>query len=322
MKARTLLLRRRWRPGGSEWAVRMQSWQAAARCKAQRERRTDLWAFGPQQLSTPSSHRCGNSSARIQSIRDDLAASRITIGGPTSMSRQTVPFRFIFAPTAGRRARGNLTAEFDTSGRLVLVKGLPVISRAQRQSEKHRESAERRTRPPVKRAGGRGAVVRHTLRPLRDPLTSSSKALDRAAFTNQFQAAHCFLIQRAGSGVGLAAPQSPTSLPLNTTDTIPRSAAPRSAHLPETQAVAMVIHDCDMPRSSTAPLRARNGRGGVGTGIAPGSDAAAIRRSLARAWRPRSRLGPIRTMGLSPRPISYSHELGRTVDLKFPSDGA
>jgi len=90
----------------------------------------------------------------------------------------------------------------------------------------------------------------------------------------------------------------------------------------ETQAVAMVIHELVTNAAKHGALSSPDGRVSV-TWDRAGSDAAAI---LTITWR---ELGgpPI----AAPVPFGYGlslirdlipHELGGTVDLKFPSDGA
>jgi len=79
--------------------VRMQCLAAAARCSAARKA-AQIRGLWPTETLTAAQFL-----ARI--IRDDLRASRITIGGPTSI----VPPRSLsfISPDGGSVARGNLT---------------------------------------------------------------------------------------------------------------------------------------------------------------------------------------------------------------------
>jgi PAS domain S-box-containing protein len=235
-------------------------------------------------------------------------------------SPATVAFRFIRPDGREVWLEETSRAEFDTTGRLIRVKGLTRDITRRKQSEKRQDLLSAELDHRVKNVLARvAAVVRHTHR--RGGTTDEFvKALDGRI--QSIAAAHALLSQSRWSGVGLTDliqhQLAPYTTDANTTISGPEVILTSA----EIQAVAMVIHELVTNAAKHGALSSPDGRVSV-TWDRAGTDAAAI---LTITWRELG--GPPIT---APVPSGYGlslirdlipHELGGTVDLKFPSDGA
>jgi PAS domain S-box-containing protein len=236
-------------------------------------------------------------------------------------SPATVTFRFIRPDGQEAWLEETSRAEFDTTGRLVCVKGLTRDITRRKQSEKHRDLLSAELDHRVKNVLARvTAVVRHTRR--------RSGTIDEfvTAVDGRIQsiaAAHVLLSQSRWSGVGLTdlirRQLAPYTTDANTTISGPEIALTSA----ETQAVAMVIHELVTNAAKYGALSSPDGRVSVSWENRIGADAAAI---LTITWRELGGppiVAPVRSgYGLSLIRGLIPHELGGTVDLIFPSDGA
>jgi PAS domain S-box-containing protein len=233
---------------------------------------------------------------------------------------ETFTFRFTRPEGAEVRLEKISTAEFDTTGRLVRLKGLIRDITKSKQAEKRQELLSAELDHRVKNVlACVTAVVRQTRR-RSGTGDEFVKALDGRI--QSIAAAHALLSQNRWSGAGL-------------TDLIRHQLAPyttdanRTISGPEvmltstqTQAVAIVIHELVTNATKHGALSYPDGRVWVSWNRS-GADAAAI---LTITWR---ELGgelvtaPVQAgYGLSLIRDLIPHELGGTVDLTFPSDGA
>ena len=240
----------------------------------------------------------------------------------TRVDRHADAFTFRFIRPDGREVwlEKISTAEFDTTGRLVRLKGLICDITRRRHAEERRDLLSAELDHRVKNVLARvAAVVRHTRR-RSGTIDEFVKALDGRV--QSIAAAHALLSQSRWSGVGLADLMRRQLAPY-ATETNTRIGGPdvmlTSA---QTQAVAMVVHELATNAAKHGALSSPGGRVSVSWDCS-GAGAAAL---LTITW---CELGgePI----AAPIPSGYGlslirelipHELGGTVDLTFPSDGA
>ncbi len=251
---------------------------------------------------------------------DDLARFKAHNNRPSVDSPATFAFRFIRPDGREVWLEETSRAEFDTTGRLMRVKGLTRDITRRKQAEKRQDLLSAELDHRVKNVLARvGAVARHTRRRC-GTVDEFVKALDGRI--QSIAAAHALLSQSRWFGVGLTDLVRRQLAPY-TTDTNTTISGPEvMLTAAETQAVAMVIHELVTNAAKHGALSSPDGRVSVSWNHT-GADAAAI---LTITWR---ELGgpPI----AAPVPSGYGlslirdlipHELGGTVDLIFPSDGA
>ncbi len=273
-----------------------------------------ILGLGPEQTLTATQFL-----ARIHP--DDLARFKAHNNRP-SVDSPPATFAFRFIRPDGREVWLEETsrAEFDTTGRLMRVKGLTRDITRRKQAEKRQDLLSAELDHRVKNVLARvGAVARHTRRRC-GTVDEFVKALDGRI--QSIAAAHALLSQSRWFGVGLTDLVRRQLAPY-TTDTNTTISGPEvMLTAAETQAVAMVIHELVTNAAKHGALSSPDGRVSVSWNHT-GADAAAI---LTITWR---ELGgpPI----AAPVPSGYGlslirdlipHELGGTVDLIFPSDGA
>jgi len=240
----------------------------------------------------------------------------------TRVDRHADPIAFRFIRPDGREVwlEKISTAEFDTTGRLVRLKGLICDITGRKHAEERQDLLSAELDHRVKNVLARvAAVVRHTRR-RSGAIDEFVKAL--VGRIRSIAVAHALLSQSRWSGVGLA-------------DLIRRQLAPYATETntriggpdvmltsAQTQAVAMVVHELATNAAKHGALASPDGSVSVSWDCT-GAGATAI---LTITWR---ELGgePI----AAPIPSGYGlslirdlipHELGGTVDLIFPSDGA
>jgi PAS domain S-box-containing protein len=235
-------------------------------------------------------------------------------------SPATVTFRFIRPDGREVWLEETSRAEFDTTGRLVRVKGLTRDITRRKQAEKRQDLLSAELDHRVKSVLARvAAVVRQTRR--RSGTTDEfANALDGRIQSTA--AAHALLSQSRWSGVGLTdlirQQLGPYTTEANTTISGPEVMLTSA----QTQAVAMVIHELVTNAAKHGALSSPDGSVSV-SWQRSGFDATA---KLTITWR---ELGgapiapPVRSgYGSSLIRDLIPHELGGTVDLIFSSDGA
>jgi PAS domain S-box-containing protein len=234
-------------------------------------------------------------------------------------SPDTVTFRFIRPDGREVWLEETARAEFDTTGRLIRIKGLTRDITRRKQAEKRQDLLSAELDHRVKNVLARvAAVVRHTRRRTRTA-DEFVNALDGRI--RSIAAAHALLSQSRWSGVGLTElirhQLAPYTTEINTTISGPDVTLTSE----QTQAVAMVIHELATNAAKHGALSSPDGRVSV-SWDRTGTDAAAI---LTITWR---ELGgppiavPIRSgYGCGLIRDLIPHELGGTVDPTFVSDG-
>jgi PAS domain S-box-containing protein len=278
------------------------------------ENAAQILGFDPQQIFTAAQF-----AERIHPddrVRVKAHRRRVRADGPAD----TVAFRFIRPDGREVWLEETARAEFDTTGRLIRVKGLTRDITRRKQAEKRQDLLGAELDHRVKNVLARvAAVVRHTHR-RSSTIAEFVKALDGRI--KSIAAAHALLSQSRWSGVGLTDlihhQLAPYTTEANTTISGPDVVLTAA----QTQAVAMVIHELVTNAAKHGALSSPNGRVSV-SWDRTGADTTAI---LTITWRELSG-PPIKT----PVRSSYGsslirdlipHELGGTVDLKFPPGGA
>jgi PAS domain S-box-containing protein len=234
-------------------------------------------------------------------------------------SPATVSFRFIRPDGREVWLEETSRAEFDTTGRLMRVKGLTRDITRRKQAEKRQDLLSAELDHRVKNVLARvGAVVRHTRRRC-GTVDEFVRALDGRI--QSIAAAHALLSQSRWSGVSLTELTRHQLAPYTTDANITISGPDVTLSSAQTQAVAMVIHELATNAAKHGALSTPDGKVSVSWDRI-GADAQAI---LTITWR---ELGgepikaPIPRYGLSLIRDLIPHELGGTVDLKFPPEGA
>jgi PAS domain S-box-containing protein len=272
-----------------------------------------ILGLGPQQTLTAAQFL-----ARIHP--DDLARFKDHNRRANVDSPATVTFRFIRPDGREAWLEETSRAEFDTIGRLVCVKGLTRDITRRKQSEKRQDLLSAELDHRVKNVLARvTAVVSHTRR-RSGTIDEFVQALDGRI--QSIAAAHVLLSQSRWSGVGLADLIRHQLAPYATETNTAISGSEVMLTAAETQAVAMVIHELVTNAAKHGALSSPDGRVSV-SWDSTGADAAA---ALTITWR---ELGgppiaaPVKSgYGSSLIRDLIPHELGGTVDLIFPSDGA
>jgi PAS domain S-box-containing protein len=272
-----------------------------------------ILGLGPQQTLTAAQFL-----ARIHP--DDLARFKDHNRRANVDSPATVTFRFIRPDGQEAWLEETSRAEFDTIGRLVCVKGLTRDITRRKQSEKRQDLLSAELDHRVKNVLARvTAVVRHTRR--------RSGTIDEfvTAVDGRIQsiaAAHVLLSQSRWSGVGLSDLIHHQLAPYTTDGNTTISGPEVMLTAAETQAVAMVFHELVTNAAKHGALSSPDGKVSV-SWDRTGADAAAV---LTVRWRERGGppiAAPIQSgYGSSLIRDLIPHELGGTVDLRFPFDGA
>jgi PAS domain S-box-containing protein len=231
-----------------------------------------------------------------------------------------VSFRFIRPDGREVWLEETSQGEFDTGGRLVRVKGLTRDITRRKEAEKRQDLLRAELDHRVKNVLARvGAVVRHTRRRC-GRIDEFVQALEGRI--QSIAAAHTLLSQSRWSGVGLTDLIRHQLAPYTTDANMTISGPEIVLTSAQTQAVAMVIHELATNAAKHGVLSNPNGSVSV-CWDCTGADTAAI---LTITWR---ELGaePLAAQvhsgyGLSLIRDLIPHELGGTVELKFPPDGA
>jgi len=273
-----------------------------------------ILGLGPQQTLTVAQFL-----ARIHPddrARFDEHHRRLRVDTPADM----VTFRFIRPDGRELWLEKTSRAEFDTAGRLIRLNGLTRDITGRKQAEKRQDLLITELDHRVKNVLARvAAVVMHTRRRC-GTMDEFVKALHGRI--QSMATAHSLLSQSRWSGVGLAdlirRQLAPYTTDANTTISGPEIMLTSA----ETQAVAMVIHELVTNAAKHGALSSPDGSVSASWDRTD-TDVAAI---LTITWR---ELGgppikaPVRSgYGSSLIRNLIPHELGGTIDLTFPSDGA
>jgi PAS domain S-box-containing protein len=231
----------------------------------------------------------------------------------------TVAFRFIRPDGREVWLEKTSRAEFDTTGRVVRLKGLTRDITRRKQSEKRQDLLSAELDHRVKNVLARvAAVVRHTRRRSGTPEEFVKTIEGRI---QSIAAAHALLSESRWFGVSLTDlirhQLAPYTIGANTAISGPDVMLTSA----QTQAVAMVIHELATNAAKHGALSGTDGKVSVSWDCA-GADRAAI---LTITW---CELGgspitaPVQSgYGLSLIRDLVPHELGGAVDLTFPPDG-
>ena len=249
--------------------------------------------------------------ARVEAHRH-----RVRAGGLAD----TVAFRFIRPDEREVWLEETARAEFDTTGRLIRIKGLTrdITRRKRNEAQQDLLSAELDHR--VKNVLARvAAVIRQTQRRI-GTIDEFVKALDGRI--ESIAAAHALLSESRWSGAGLTDLIRDQLAPYTTEANTTISGPDVMLTSAETQAVAVVMHELVTNAAKYGALSRPDGRVSV-TWDRANADASAI---LTVTWR---ELGgppiaaPVQSgYGSSLIRDLIPHELGGTVELIFSSDGA
>jgi PAS domain S-box-containing protein len=232
----------------------------------------------------------------------------------------TVTFRFLRPDGREVWLEKTSRAEFDTTGRPIRIKGLTRDITRRKQAEKRQDLLSAELDHRVKNVLARvAAVVRHT-RQGSGTMDEFVKALDGRI--QSIAAAHGLLSQSRWSGVSLTDLIGHQLAPYTTDANTTISGPDVTLTSAQTQAVAMVIHELVTNAAKHGALSTPDGKVSVSWDRI-GADAAAV---LTITWCEvggESTVAPVRSgYGLSLIRDLIPHELGGTVDLTFPSDGA
>jgi two-component sensor histidine kinase len=211
-------------------------------------------------------------------------------------------------------------AEFDTSGRAERLKGLTRDITRRKQAEEHQDLLIAELDQQVKNVLARVAVVAKHTRQSNTTMDEFVKALDGRI--RSMAAAHALLSQSRWCGVGLTDLVRRQLAPYTTGANTTISGPDIKLTSAQTQAVAMVIHELVTNAAKYGALSRPDGSVSVSWGRAPVD----VATTLTITWR---ELGgpPIAAAvqsGYGSRLIRdlIPFELGGTVSLDFPADGA
>jgi PAS domain S-box-containing protein len=241
---------------------------------------------------------------------------RVRVDSPS----YSVTFRFIRPDGREVWLEETSRAEFDTAGRVLRLKGLTRDITRRKQAEKRQDLLIAELDHRVKNVlACVAAVVMHTRR-RSGTMEEFVRALDGRI--QSMAAAHALLSQSRWYGVGLTDLVRHQLAPYTTGANTTISGPDVTLTSAQTQAVAMVIHELVTNAAKYGALSSPDGSVSVSWNRA-GADVAAI---LTITWR---ELGgpPIAAPAQSGYGSSLirdliPHELGGTVELIFPSDGA
>jgi len=295
-------------------AVTAFEWDPRSGLSQRSENAAQILGFDPQQPFSAAQFL-----ARVH--LDDRARLKAIIDGVRVDSPSySVTFRFVRPDGREAWLEETSRAEFDKSGRFVRLKGLTRDITRRKQAEKRQDLLITELDHRVKNVLARvAAVVMHTRRRC-ESMDEFVKTLHGRI--QSMAAAHSLLSQSRWSDVGFADlirhQLAPYTTDANTTIGGPEVMLTSA----ETQAVAMVIHELVTNAAKHGALSCPDGDVSVNWHRTV-TDVAAI---LTITWR---ELGgppikaPVRSSyGSSLIRNLIPHELGGTVDLTFPSDGA
>jgi len=295
-------------------AVMAFAWNPRTGLSQRSENAVQILGFDPQQTLTAAQFL-----ARVHP--DDRArfkahVHKVRVDNPS----YSVTFRFIRPDGREVWLEETSRAEFDTTGRMVRLKGLTRDITRRKQAEERQDLLIAELDHRVKNVLARVVVVAMHTRQGSGTMDEFVRAL--AGRIQSMAAAHSLLSQSRWCGVGLTDlirhQLAPYTTEANTTiggpDVMLASA--------QTQAVAMVIHELVTNAAKHGALSRASGRVAVSWDRA-GPDTAAM---LTITWREVGGppiAAPVQSgYGSSLIRDLIPHELGGTVDLIFPSDGA
>jgi PAS domain S-box-containing protein len=294
-------------------AVTAFEWDPRSGLSQRSENAAQILGFGPRQSLTAAQFL-----ARVHP--DDRACFKALVGRVRVDSPSySVTFRFIRPDGREVWLEETSRAEFDTTGRFVRLKGLTRDITRRKQAEERQDLLIAELDHRVKNVLARVAVVAMHTRQGSGTMDEFVRALDGRI--QSMAAAHALLSQSRWYGVGLTELISHQLAPYTTDANTAISGPDVMLSSAETQAVAMVIHELVTNAAKYGALSSPDGSVSV-SWDRTGADVAAI---LTITWRElggppiaasvQSGYGSNLVRDLIP------HELGGTVDLKFPSDG-
>ncbi len=295
-------------------AVTAFEWDPRSGLSQRSENAGQILGFDPQQPFSAAQFLARvhpDDRARLKAIIDGVRAD-----GPS----YSVTFRFVRPDGREAWLEETSRAEFDKSGRFVRLKGLTRDITRRKQAEKRQDLLIAELDHRVKNVLARvAAVVMHTRRRC-ETMDEFVKALHGRI--QSMAAAHSLLSQSRWSDVGFTDLIRHQLAPYTTDSNTAIGGPEVMLTSAETQAVAMVIHELVTNAAKHGALSCPDGNVSVNWHRTV-TDVAAI---LTITWR---ELGgppikaPVRSSyGSSLIRNLIPHELGGTVDLTFPSDGA
>jgi PAS domain S-box-containing protein len=294
-------------------AVTAFEWDPGSGLSRRSENASQILGFDPEQTFTAAQFL-----ARVHS--DDRARFKAIIEGVCIDSPSyLVTFRFICSDGREVWLEETSKAEFDTTGRVVRLKGLTRDITRRKQSEKRQDLLIAELDHRVKNVLARvAAVIMHTRRGC-GTMDEFVEALHGRI--QSMAAAHSLLSQRRWSGVGLTDLIRHQLAPYTTDANTTISGPDLMLTSGETQALAMVIHELVTNAAKHGALSSPDGRVSVGW-HRTGDDAATV---MSITWREHGGPpieAPVRSSyGSSLIRDLIPHELGGAVELTFPSDG-
>jgi PAS domain S-box-containing protein len=245
--------------------------------------------------------------AQVQGVRPDKPS-------------YTVEFRVLRPNTQEMWFEETATAEFDSAGKCLRIKGLTVNITERKRADEHKRLLIAELDHRVKNVLARVSVVAMYTREGSGTIDEYVRALDQRI--QSMAVAHASLSQASWQGVRVADTVrnqlAPYATKVNTTTCGPDIKLTATA----TEALAMVLHELVTNASKYGALSVPEGQVSVSWEIRNSGDAAAV---LAIVWRERG--GP---PVLTPPQSGYGtslirdlipHELAGTVDLAFLSEG-
>jgi PAS domain S-box-containing protein len=295
-------------------AVTAFEWDPCNGLSQRSENAAQILGFDPQRTFTAAQFL-----ARVHQddhARFRMLIKRVCVNNPS----YSVTFRFIRPDGREVWLEETAKAEFNTSGRVVRLKGLTRDITRRKQAEERQDLLIAELDHRVKNVLARVTVVAKHTRQSNRTMDEFLKALDGRI--QAMATAHALLSQSRWCGVGLTDLIRRQLAPYTTGANTAMSGPDVMLTAAQTQAVAMVIHELVTNAAKYGALSRPDGSVSVNWDRT-GADVAAM---LTITWRElggppivapvRSGYGSSLIRGLIP----YEH--GGTVDLKFPADGA
>ncbi len=295
-------------------AVTAFEWDPCKGLSQRSENAAQFLGFNPQRTFTAAQFL-----ARVH--KDDRARFKMLIDG-VRVDNPSYSVTFRFTRPDGREVwlEETAKAEFDTSGRVERLKGLTRDITRRKQAEEHQDLLIAELDHRVKNVLARVAVVAKHTRQSNTTMDEFVKALDGRI--RSMAAAHALLSQSRWCGVGLTDLVRRQLAPYTTGANTTISGPDIKLTSAQTQAVAMVIHELVTNAAKYGALSRPDGS----VSVSWDRTGAGVAAMLTIAWRELD--GPpiaaAVQSGYGSRLIRdlIPFELGGTVNLDFPADGA
>jgi PAS domain S-box-containing protein len=277
------------------------------------ENAAQILGLGPQQIFTPAQFVAQihpDDCARVEAHR-----RRVRAGSPAD----AVTFRFIRPDGREVWLEETARAEFDTTGRLIRIRGLTRDVTRRKQSEKRHDLLIAELDHRVKNVLARVAAIVMQTRQRCGTVDEFVRALHGRI--QSMAAAHALLSQSRWSDVGLTNlirhQLAPYTTDANTTISGPEIMLTSA----QTQAVAMVIHELVTNAAKHGALSSPDGSVSVSWHRTSASAAVVLTITWNEQGGPPIAAPVKSSYGSSLIRNLIPHELGGAVDLAFPSDG-